>query len=178
MQAHSRPTVRILAEFLPRSTCTSFAHCTADALPAILAGTASPTRSLLACPPSSRNSSPRNPLPLARFPPALGTPRCNCDPPTHPGDRTPTSTLPCMAPYRSVSPVAPWLLGYPRRSNPFSRRPKCSLSSSSCARLSRSRRDAPAPPQQNPRRILYPPIYREYLVPTKPLPCSSRRSVV
>jgi hypothetical protein len=38
--AHSHPIIRTLAGFRPRSTCTSFARCTVDALPAILAGTA------------------------------------------------------------------------------------------------------------------------------------------
>src|SRR6266550_4625838 len=59
MPARSRPTIRTPAEFRPRSACTSFARCTADASPAILAGTASPTHSPLVCSPSSRNSFPR-----------------------------------------------------------------------------------------------------------------------
>src|SRR5207249_3969649 len=52
MPVHSRPTIRILAESRPRSACTNFARCTAYALPAILARTASPTHSPPACPPA------------------------------------------------------------------------------------------------------------------------------
>jgi hypothetical protein len=178
MPAHSRPTIRTLAESRPPLACTSFARCTADALPTILAGTASPTHPPPACPLSSRNSSPRNPLRQTRFPPPPGTPRCNPDPPRRPFDRTPTSILPCRAPCLSVLSVALWSLAYPHRNNSFSRRTKRSLSSGSCSRLSRTRPDAPERPPQNPPRILYPPILREYRVPTRNLPCTSRRSVV
>jgi len=178
MPARSRPTIRILAEFRPPSACTSFALCTADAFPAILAGTASPTHSPPACPPCSRNSSPRNPPRLVRFPAAPGTPRCNPDPPRRPCDRTPTSNLPRMAPCLSVSSAAPWPPAYPRHNNSFSRRTKRSLSAGSCHRLSRSQPDAPGRPPQNPPRILYLPISREYRAPRRSLPYTSRRSVV
>src|SRR6266403_420795 len=103
MPAHSRPTIRILAEFRPRSACTSFARCTADALPAILAGTASPTHSPPVCSPSSRNSSPRNPPCLVRLPPAPGTPRCIPDPPRRPGDRSPTHIARVSCPHEEPS---------------------------------------------------------------------------
>src|SRR5437762_12762317 len=97
MPAHSRPTIRILAEFRPPSAYTSFACCTVNALPAILAGTASPPPPPPACPPSSRNSSPKNPPRLIRFPAEPGTPRCNPDPPKRPCDRIPRSRLQCIA---------------------------------------------------------------------------------
>src|SRR6266403_1519872 len=107
-----------------------------------------------------------------------GIPRGNPDPPRRPGDRTPTSNLPCMAPCLSVSLVAPWPPAYRRRNNSFSRRTKRSLSSGSRRRLSRSWLGAPARLPQNPPRILYLPISREYRVPMRSLPGTSRHSVV
>src|SRR6516165_5272891 len=124
----SRPTTRIPAESHPRSPCKSSQRCKGDALRAKLAGTASPTHSPPACPPTSRNSSPALPNlvhwqrhRLAR----AQTLRGIRDPPRCLAGHSPTSNPPYKAASLAAERVSPELPVYLRRSSSSSRHPRC-----------------------------------------------------
>src|SRR6516164_3553405 len=124
----SRPATRIPAESHPRSPCKSSGHCKGDALRAKPAGTASPTHSPPACPPTSRNSSPALPnLPhwqrhrLVR----AQTLRGSRDPPRCLAGHSPTSNPPYRAASLAAERVSPGLPVYLRRSSSSSRHPRC-----------------------------------------------------
>src|SRR6516165_3323131 len=124
----SRPTTRIPAESHPRSPCKSSQRCKGDALRAKLAGTASPTHSPPACPPTSRNSSPALPNlvhwqrhRLAR----AQTLRGIRDPPRCLAGHSPPSNPPYKAASLAAELVSPGLPVYLRRSSSASRHPRC-----------------------------------------------------